>query len=60
MDKLFIVEMYDTTLEIAIRAGKYEEILEEAEQCAIEAGKHSVKVYPIEEVDGYRISVTKI
>lgn len=59
MDQLLLVEMYDTCLEVSIRAGKHKEILEEVQQYAIEADKHSVKVTPINEVDGYKIIIKK-
>ncbi|WP_145142266.1 hypothetical protein [Paenibacillus sp. Y412MC10] len=59
MKQLFIVEMWDTSPLISIRAGEYDKILEESEECAIETEKHSVKVTPIEEVDGYKIVLTK-
>ena len=57
MEQLLLVEMYDTCLEMSIRAGKHKEILEEVQQYAIEADKHSVKVTPINEVDGYKIII---
>ncbi|GAA0847989.1 hypothetical protein ABER99_21795 [Paenibacillus glucanolyticus] len=57
MDQLLLVEMYDTCLEVSIRAGKHNEILEEVEQYAIVTEKHSLKVTPINEVDGYKIIV---
>ncbi|RRJ54743.1 hypothetical protein EHV15_34680 [Paenibacillus oralis] len=59
MEQLLLVEMYDTCLEVSIRAGKYNEILEEVEQYAIGTEKHSVNVTPIKEVDGYKIIIKK-
>lgn len=57
MVKLFVVEMWDTSIEISIRAGVYADILDEAEEAALANGKHSVKVTAIEEVDGYVIQL---
>ncbi|TVX85572.1 hypothetical protein [Paenibacillus agilis] len=59
MEQLFLVEMRDTCLEVSIRVGKHHEILEEVERCAVETEKHSVKVTPIVEVDGYKIIIKK-
>lgn len=60
MEKLFLVEMSDFSTQINLRAGIYEEILAEAEEYANNAGMHSVKVTPIDEVDGYQINLTKM
>lgn len=59
MVQLFVVEMWDTCIDISIRAGVYEIILDEAEEAALANGKHSVKVTAIEEVDGYTIQLIK-
>ncbi len=59
MEKLFLVEMCDVMTHTYVRAGIYEEVLSETQEEALLSDKHSVRVTPIEEIDGYRIIVTK-
>ncbi|MEK5183250.1 hypothetical protein [Paenibacillus sp. FSL P4-0288] len=59
IEQLLLVEWSDTCEEVFLRVGEKNDVHEEVEQYAYECGKHSVKVTPIKEVDGYKIIVIK-